>query len=85
MTEQLSGDTAEIDDALAKFREMMEKDGYHLKWTLTTDDKVAVEVEAGPDACADCLSPTPVMEAIMGEALAETPYSLDHVVLPNDH
>ena len=85
MSEQTPGDTAVIDDALAKFREMMEKDDYHLKWTLTDGDKVAVVVEAGPNACADCLSPTPVMEAIMGEALSETPYSLDHVVLPSEH
>lgn len=85
MGETHPGATAAIDDALATFRDTMQKDDYHLKWTLGEGDRVTVEVEAGPDACADCLSPTPVMEAIMGEALSETPYTLDRVVLPRDH
>lgn len=83
MTDQ--SQTTSIDEALAKFREMMAKDDYHLKWSLNDEDKVTVKIEAGPEACADCLSPTPVMEAIMGEALAPTPYALDHVELPNEH
>ena len=82
MTDQ---QTAVIDGALEKFREMMAKDGYELRWTLTEGETVVVEVKAGPDACADCLSPTPVIEAIMGDALAPTPYRLDHVVLPHGH
>lgn len=77
--------TEVIDGALAKFREMMAKDGYDLKWSLTEEEAVVVEVEAGPDACSDCLSPAPVMEAIMGDALSPTPYRLDHVVLPDEH
>ncbi|GAA1804811.1 hypothetical protein [Nesterenkonia flava] len=85
MTDQTAADTSTIDDALAKFRDMMAKDDYHLKWSLSDENRVTVEIEAGPEACADCLSPTPVMEAIMGEALSQTPYTLDHVVLPNDH
>lgn len=84
MSDQTPDQATIIDDALANFREMMEKDDYHLTWRLTQEDKVAVEVEAGPNACDDCLSPTPVMETIMGEALSDTPYSLDKVVLPNN-
>lgn len=85
MTDPTAADAASVDQALAKFRETMERDDYHLTWSLNDGATVTVEIEAGPDACADCLSPTPVMEAIMGEALASTPYSLDHVVLPNEH
>lgn len=85
MNDQTTPGAASIDAALAKFREMMAKDDYHLKWSLSDEEKVTVEIEAGPEACADCLSPTPVMEAIMGEALSSTPYSLDHVILPNEH
>lgn len=85
MAQNTAAEAQVIDDALKKFRDMMDKDGYRLSWSLTESEKVAVQVEAGPNACADCLSPTPVMEAIMGEALAETPYELDSVTLPNEH
>ena len=73
-----------LDEALGKFREMLASDGYGLSWSLTDQDKVVVEIEAGPDACADCLVPLPIMEAIMSDALAPTPYALDHIVLPVD-
>ncbi|NDK30227.1 hypothetical protein [Nesterenkonia haasae] len=85
MNDQTASDSSAVDQALANFRETMEKDDYHLKWSLNEEEKVTVEIEAGPEACADCLSPTPVMEAIMGEALSSTPYTLDRVVLPNEH
>jgi len=75
---------ASIDEALGKFREMLASDGYDLSWKVTDQDKVVVEIEAGPDACADCLVPLPIMEAIMSDALAPTPYALDHIVLPAD-
>lgn len=73
---------AVVDDALAQFREMLASDGYLLSWSHAGDEKVVVEIAAGEDACADCLVPLPVMEAIMSNALAPTPYSLDHVILP---
>jgi hypothetical protein len=73
-----------LDGALGKFREMLASDGYDLSWELTEQDKVVVQIEAGPDACADCLVPLPIMESIMSDALAPTPYSLDHIVLPAD-
>lgn len=73
-----------LDGALGKFREMLASDGYDLSWELTEQDKVVVQIDAGPDACADCLVPLPIMEAIMSDALAPTPYALDHIVLPPD-
>lgn len=85
MSGQTGSDTSTIDDALATFRETMQKDDYHLSWTLSEQDTVTVQIQAGPEACADCLSPTPVMEAIMGQALAETPYTLEKVILPEEH
>ncbi|WP_142137021.1 hypothetical protein [Acidovorax sp. SLBN-42] len=81
MTGSING-SAVVDDALAQFREMLASDGYLLSWSPAGDEKVVVEISAGEDACADCLVPLPVMEAIMSNALAPTPYSLDHVVLP---
>lgn len=73
-----------LDGALGKFREMLASDGYDLSWQLTDTDKVVVQIEAGPEACEDCLVPLPIMEAIMSDALAPTPYALDHIVLPAD-
>jgi hypothetical protein len=71
-----------LDGALGKFRDMLASDGYGLSWSVTEQDTVVVQIEAGPDACADCLVPLPIMESIMADALAPTPYSLDHIVLP---
>jgi hypothetical protein len=72
-----------LDAALGKFRDMLASDGYDLSWSLTGQDKVVVQIEAGPEACADCLVPLPIMEAIMTDALAQTPYGLDRIVLPD--
>ena len=53
-------------------------------WQADDQGKVVVRIEAGPDACADCLVPLPVMQAIISDALADTPYSLDRIELPAD-
>ena len=71
-----------LDHALQRFRDVLAADGYDLRWSVTAQDRVVVEIQAGPEACADCLVPLPVMEAIMSDALAPTPYALDHIVLP---
>jgi hypothetical protein len=61
---------------------MLAADGYDLNWSLTGPDKVQIQIVAGAEACADCLVPLPVIEGIMTDALAPTPYALDRVVLP---
>jgi hypothetical protein len=76
------GTTAALDDALRGFRDTLASDGYALSWSVTDQDGVVVRISAGADACADCLVPMPVMEAIMSNALEPTPYTLDHIVLP---
>ena len=78
-------DPAAVDAALQQFREVLASDGYLLRWTPADAAQVVVHVEAGPDACADCLVPLPVMHAIMDDALAATGYTVDSVVLPNSH
>jgi hypothetical protein len=75
---------AELDDALRGFRDLLATDGYALSWSAIGPDRVVVRVAAGPDACAGCLVPRPVMETIMSRALEPTPYTLDHIVLPED-
>jgi hypothetical protein len=76
------GPAADLDLAFQRFRDVLAADGYDLRWSVTAQDRVVVEIQAGPEACADCLVPLPVMEAIMSDALAPTPYALDHIVLP---
>jgi len=71
-----------VDAALQQFTDMMAADGYVLSWQPTDPDRIVVRIDATDGACADCLVPINVMEAIMANALAPTPYSLDHVVLP---
>ncbi len=78
------GGTAVLDEALQRFRDMLAADGYRLRWSVTGPEKVLIQIEAGEDACADCLVPLPVIEGIMADALSATPYTLDRVVLPAD-
>ncbi len=80
--QQGAAGSAGLDAAFRRFRDMLASDGYVLSWSVTGQDRVIVRIEAGPDACADCLVPLPVMEAIMSDALAPTGYALDHIVLP---
>jgi len=72
----------DLDGALKEFRDVLAADGYDLIWSLAGPGRVVIEIVAGPDACADCLVPLPVMEAIMSDALGPTRYALDHIVLP---
>ncbi|WP_313816681.1 hypothetical protein [Citricoccus sp.] len=84
-----------IDAALADFRNMMASDGYRVLWAPESEPvpdgvseagtRLTVTIEAGPEACADCLSPTPVMEAILQKQLAGTPYTVGSVTLPSGH
>ncbi|GAA1667690.1 hypothetical protein GCM10010977_13720 [Citricoccus zhacaiensis] len=84
-----------IDAALADFRQMMASDGYRVLWApdpapapdsaTEAGTRLTVTIEAGPEACADCLSPTPVMEAILQKQLAGTPYTVGSVTLPSGH
>jgi hypothetical protein len=71
-----------LDGALQKFRDVLAADGYTLEWSVTGGDRVTVRIVAGAGACADCLVPLPVMEAIMSDALGATPYTLERIVLP---
>ena len=76
------GQPAAVDAALGQFRDVLAADGYELDWSFSQAGGVTVRIVAGPEACADCLVPLPVMEAIMTDALGPTPYALDHIELP---
>jgi hypothetical protein len=65
------GSAVVLDGALQGFRDMLAADGYELNWSVTGQDavtgqgKVRIQIVAGPDACADCLVPLPVIEGII--------------------
>jgi hypothetical protein len=73
----------DLRDALQQLRDVLTGDGYDLDWALSARNQVAVKVIAGPDACADCLVPQPIMAAILADALSETPYTLESIELPS--
>lgn len=78
-------DTAAVDAALQGFRDMMSADGYLIRWEPSRPDAIVVTIEATDSACADCLVPPPVMQAIMSSALEGTQVTVDRVVLPAGH
>jgi hypothetical protein len=73
----------DLTDALQQLRDVLTGDGYDLDWALNERNQVAVKVVAGPDACADCLVPQPIMAAILTDALSSTPYKLESIELPS--
>jgi hypothetical protein len=73
-----------LESAFGRFRDMLATDGYTLTWSVSADNRVEVRIEAGEEACADCLVPLPIMEGIMTNALAPTPYALERIILPAD-
>jgi hypothetical protein len=70
--------------ALAGPTEMLASDGFEATWEVDEANGVHFTVRPGSAACQDCLVPKPVMAAIIGDALAGTPWSLAEVTLPAD-
>ena len=75
---------AGLDGALQGLRDVLGADGYRLECTPGSDHSLVVTVVAGPDACADCLVPRPVMEGILADALQATPWTVSRVEMPAD-
>jgi hypothetical protein len=80
-----TADAAAIDAALADFRTMMRADGYVLGWEPSGPEAIVVKIDATEGACADCLVPPPVMQAIMASALESTAVTVERVILPAEH
>ncbi|MBO0772390.1 MAG: hypothetical protein J2P35_13110 [Actinobacteria bacterium] len=78
----MTDDPQLLEDALSKIRDTLAADGYQLGWSVEDGGRVVIRITAGEDACADCLVPLPVMEAIMSDALAPTPYTLGRIEPP---
>lgn len=65
------GHDADVGRALEGLRASLAADDYRLD-VAVEDGAVRVQVEAGPQACAECLVPEPMMENIVRDALAGT-------------
>ena len=42
------GRPRDLDSALQRFRDVLAADGYDLRWSVTAQDRVVVEIQAGP-------------------------------------
>ncbi|GAA1696299.1 hypothetical protein GCM10009808_11960 [Microbacterium sediminicola] len=76
-------DRSDIETALASLRDMLAADDYQLTWDLTPSSGVRVRIDAGASACADCLVPQQVMEAMTAQALTGTGLSLAELQMPS--
>ncbi|MEO3928540.1 hypothetical protein ACQEVC_33910 [Plantactinospora sp. CA-294935] len=74
-----------LDAAFADIVTVLARDGYAAAWELGPDGAVTFRVAATENACAECLVPAPVMEAILGSALEGTGYRVGRVELPAEH
>jgi hypothetical protein len=75
----------ELDRALQGLRDLLGADGYRLGYAVQGGRELVVSVEAGPDACAECLVPKQVMEGILTDALQGTEFTVDRLEMPADH
>lgn len=75
---------AKIRELLAPFITGLEADGYQLEVKLQPD-RIDLRVEAGPEACADCLIPKGMMEEMFRSRLTEEATGLPHANLTLAH
>jgi hypothetical protein len=61
-------DNSADNTALADLRRTLAADDYGME-VDREGGAVRVRITAGPDACADCLVPPPIMRGILGKAL----------------
>jgi len=58
-----------ITEALSSLKGMLEADGYGLDLSEEGAIRLVARIEAGPDACEDCLVPKDMMRRYFEEAL----------------
>jgi hypothetical protein len=84
MTEQGAPAPQQLDAAFAEIAEMLRSDGFTAQWSVAQEGDVSFVVGAGDAACAECLVPKPVLEAMLSSALEGSGYRLVDVRLPAD-
>jgi len=60
-----------IGGAIDSLRSMLAADGYDLEVRSLTGEAATFEIQAGPEACADCLVPKGIMASIFASKLRE--------------
>lgn len=73
--------SAAIETALATLRPSLGADGYDLRLDGVNGEVVNVVLEAGPEACADCMVPDDMLTLILQDAIRDRDPSLTTVVL----
>jgi hypothetical protein len=61
----------QISERVQPVSQMLAEDGYRLRVELHDDGVISATVEATPDACAECLVPSEVMEGVLRSHLGE--------------
>lgn len=76
--------TDDLDGRFADARQILSQDGFALEWDVDDARGVHARVVATDDACTDCLVPRPVLESVIGGALAGSDHHLSALTLPNE-
>ena len=58
-----------IEEALEPIRKSLQADGYELIVNSFHEGVLSVEIQAGPDACAECLVPKHLMEIMIQQSV----------------
>lgn len=85
MTKDPATAAQSLDTAFAGVVQTLAADGYHAEWELNDGGVVDFRVRASDEACADCLVPLPVMQAILEGALEGTGWTVGRLDMPSAH
>ncbi len=77
-------DPAGLGDPLGTIVTILERDGFVPTWDVDASGGVTFRISAGSAACGECMVPRSVIEALLTDALAATPYRVVEVVMPTD-
>ena len=62
-------DVARMSSALDEYRQMLEADHADIELLGVRDGTVTVRLVLGPEACAECVLPKPMLEAVLLDGL----------------
>jgi hypothetical protein len=62
----------------------LERDGFVPTWDVNTSGGITFRIGVGSASCAERMVPRPMIEAMLTDALAGTPYRVVEVVMPTD-
>lgn len=77
-------ETNTVEEALADIADGLSVDGYRLDIARAHGDCIELHVVAGPEACADCLVPKPIMLSMIQPLVAPLGVSRIDLAYPND-